>query len=89
MKTFPFLTAALIGLILFCNALANEYRVAIINSYHPDFNWVRMHNGVLRRGLTGQADVSQYYLDFKRSTPQQSAANGFPGSPNKEALFLF
>lgn len=75
MKTTPFLCAFLFGLILLCSAAANKSHVTIINSYHSEFNWVRMHNGALKRGLAGRADVSTHYLDYKRTTPEQSALN--------------
>ncbi|WP_163352454.1 ABC transporter substrate-binding protein [Desulfovibrio sp. JC010] len=45
---------------------ALDKKVVVVNSYNKDFKWVEEHNGVLKRGVAGKAEISFYYLDFKR-----------------------
>ncbi|WP_320176084.1 ABC transporter substrate binding protein [Maridesulfovibrio sp.] len=47
----------------------------MVNSYNRDFKWVKEHNGILKRGLAGEADVICYYLDFKRLSKDQAERN--------------
>ncbi|WP_421901414.1 ABC transporter substrate-binding protein [Maridesulfovibrio sp.] len=47
----------------------------MVNSYNRDFKWVEEHNGILKRGLSGKADVFFHYLDFKRLSKEQAERN--------------
>lgn len=66
----------MLWLLLLCGVAAAEIpRVAIINSYHHEMDWVREHNGVIKRGLGPKAVVDTYYIDFKRQSDQGVAQN--------------
>ncbi|WP_432735848.1 ABC transporter substrate-binding protein [Maridesulfovibrio sp. FT414] len=57
-------------------AVADERpEVMIVNSYHPEFSWVKEHNSALEKELSRRADVSVYNLDSKRLPGAESAAN--------------
>ncbi len=56
-------------------AVAANKTVVVVNSYNRDFKWVKEHNGILKRGLSGEADVFCHYLDFKRLSKEQAERN--------------
>ncbi len=53
-------------------AYALDNKVVVINSYNKDFSWVETHNGIIKRGLKGKADLAFHYLDFKRLDAKES-----------------
>lgn len=60
-------------LCLSADAFALDKKVFVINSYNKDFSWVETHNGIIQRGLKGKADLTFYYLDFKRLDKSESS----------------
>jgi len=58
-------------------AMADQPRVLVINSYHPDFPWVAAHNAALKRGLKDFASLSFFNMNTKRIPPEafQTAAD--------------
>ena len=54
------------------SAYAFEHKVVVVNSYNKGLSWVDTHNGIIERGLEGDADIEFYYLDFKRLDKKES-----------------
>ena len=75
-RIFAALVAAFsLFVVLLADAQAADKTVVVVNSYNRDFKWVEEHNGVLKRGLSGKADLFFHYLDFKRLSSEDCNKN--------------
>lgn len=53
------------------SAAAAPPLVLVINSYHPSFPWVRLHNSALAKSLGPSVDIRYFHMDTKRLPQQQ------------------